>query len=176
MSDAESTDDDEPANLITRLNDAADRLGFPARRVGPAPGGDEHTTPLWGLHFRTDRDVHLGPTVVHAGESGSFTAVLGEYDGGDRFDPVVERSLDVEEGRNDLDLDMDVEPGEYLLTREGDLPLLRDEWDDWKGQSHDGFELIGGSKPGDFDENRQWYYFFHLLVAAHADAHLPSDS
>lgn len=176
MSDAEPTNDDEPTNLITRLNDAADLLDFPARRVGPAPGGDEHTAPRWGIHFRTNRTVHLGSATVHAGEPGRFDAVLGEYDGDDRFVPVAERTLDVEEGRNEVDLDLEVEPGEYLLTREGDLPLLRDEWDGWREQSHDGFELIGGSKPGDFERNRNWYYFFHLHVAAHVNAHPTNDS
>lgn len=172
MTDAESTTNDQRPDVITRLNDVADQLSFPARRIGPAPGGEEHTTSRWGIHFRTDRNVHLGSATVYAGASGSFAAVLGEYDGNDRFAPVAERSLDVEEGRNEVDLDIAVEPGEYLLTREGDFPLLRDEWDGWRERSHDGFELIGGSKPGDFDENRLWYYFFHLHVAARPDAHL----
>lgn len=118
MSDAESTDD-ELANLLARLNCAADLLEFPARRVGPAPHGAEHTNALWGVHLRTDRDVHLGQATVHAGESGSFTALLGEYDGGDRFDPVHERSIDVDAGRNEIDLDMALDPGEYLRPARG---------------------------------------------------------
>ncbi|WP_336364537.1 hypothetical protein [Halalkalicoccus salilacus] len=172
MSDAESTDD-ELANLLTRLNHAADLLEFPARRVGPAPHGAEHTNARWGVHLRTDRDVHLGRATVHAGESGALDVVLGEYDGGDRFAPVHERGIDVDAGINEIDLDMALEPGEYLLTREGNLPLRRAEWNGWKRRSRDGLELIGGSKPGDFTKpNRYWYYFFDLHVAARADAHL----
>lgn len=174
MSESTPTDD-ELSSLLTRLNDAADLLEFPARRVGPAPHGGEHTNALWGVHFRTDRDVHLGTATVHAGESGSFDAVLGEYDGADRFDPVHERSIDVDAGRNEIVLDMALEPGEYLLTRDGSFPLLRADWNGWRRHSRDGFELIGGSKPGDFDDNRYWYYFFDLHVAARADAHLRRD-
>ncbi|MFC7007157.1 hypothetical protein [Halalkalicoccus salilacus] len=159
--------------VIARLNAAADMLEFPARRVGSVPRGTQHGASRWGIHFRTERAIHLGRATVDAGESGSFTAVVGAYDGEDRFEPVHEREIDVDSGVNEIDLDMALEPGEYLLTREGSFPLRRGEWNGWESQSRDGLELIGGSKPGDFTKpNRYWYYFFDLNVAAHEDAHL----
>jgi hypothetical protein len=165
-------DDDALEAVITRLNRAADALEFPARRVGSMPRGEQHTASHWGIHFRTERSIHLGETTVDAGESGSFTAVVGEYDGGSSFEPVHEREIDVDSGLNEVDLDMTLEPGEYLLTRDGSFPLRRGEWSGWESQSRDGLELLGGSKPGDFTDNRFWYYFFDLNVAANADAHL----
>lgn len=159
--------------VIARLNAAADMLEFPARRVGSMPRGAQHGASRWGIHFRTERAIHLGRATVDAGESGSFTAVLGAYDGEDSFEPIHEREISVDSGINEIDLDMALEPGEYLLTREGSFPLRRAEWNGWETQSRDGLELIGGSKPGDFTKpNRYWYYFFDLNVAAHADAHL----
>ena len=159
--------------VIARLNAAADALEFPARRVGATPRGSQHTASHWGIHFRTERAIHLGRATVDAGESGSFAAVVGAYDGENSFEPVHEREISVESGINEIDLDMALEPGEYLLTRDGSFPLRRGEWGGWESQSRDGLELIGGSKPGDFTKpNRYWYYFFDLNVAAHADAHL----
>lgn len=158
--------------VIARLNAAADVLEFPARRVGAAPRGTQHGASHWGIHFRTERPIHLGEATVDADESGSFTAVVGTYDGDAAFEPVHQREIDVDAGLNEIDLDMSLEPGEYLLTRDGSFPLRRGEWSGWESQSRDGLELLGGSKPGDFSDNRFWYYFFDLHVAANADAHL----
>jgi hypothetical protein len=166
-------DSEELDELIERLNAVADALEFPARTVGPSPRGDAHTATRWGIHFRAEHAIHLGRATVEAGESGSFTAVVGEYDGEDRFEPVHEREIDVGSGINEIDLDMALEPGEYLLVRDGSFPLYRGEWGGWEAQSRDGLELIGGSKPGDFTKpNGFWYYFFDLHVAANVDAHL----
>ena len=153
-------------------HETTDTLEFPARRVGAAPRGTQHTASHWGIHFRTERSIHLGEATVDAGESGSFTAVVGTYDGDAAFEPVQQREIDVDAGLNEIDLDMSLEPGEYLLTRDGGFPLRRGEWSGWESQSRDGLELLGGSKPGDYSDNRFWYYFFDLHVAAHADAHL----
>lgn len=168
----ESIDDEQLNQVLARLEAAAEILEFPARNVGPMPRGGQHGATRWGIHFRTENPIHLGRVTVEAGQSGSFTAVVGEYDGASQFSPVHERTIDVDAGVNQITLDMALEPGEYLLTREGSFPLRRGEWNGWESQSRDGLELIGGSKPGDFDENRYWYYFFDLNVAAHADAHL----
>lgn len=170
---ADPIDDEELQALLDRLETAADVLEFPARRVGATPRGEQHGASRWGIHFRTDREIHLGEATVDAGESGTFTAVVARYDGGDRFDPVHERDITVDAGLNGIDLDMALDPGEYLLTRDGSFPLARAEWSGWESQSRDGLELIGGSKPGDWDKpNRYWYYFFDLNVAANEDAHL----
>lgn len=171
------TDADESMNneqldaLLARLEAAAEILEFPARRVGAMPRGEQHGASRWGIHFRTDQPVHLGETTVDAGQSGSFTAVVADYDGADQFDPVYERTIDVDAGINHINLDMALEPGEYLLTRDGSFPLRRTEWSGWESQSRDGLELLGGSKPG-YDDNRFWYYFFDLNVAANDEAHI----
>lgn len=156
--------------VLGRLEDAADALEFPARRVGSAPRGSHHTHTHWGIHFETERAIHLGEATVDAGESGTFTAVVGEYDGSS-FDPVHERDISVDSGLNTIDLDMALEPGEYLLTRDGSFPLARTEWSGWESQSREGLELHGGGHP-EFSDNRFWYYYFDLNVAAHEDAHL----
>ena len=158
--------------VLGRLEAAADALEFPARRIGATPRGAQHGASHWGIHFETENAIHLGEATVDADESGTFTAVVGRYDGGDRFEPVHERNISVDSGLNTISLDMDLEPGEYLLTRDGSFPLRRAEWSGWESQSRDGLELNGGSKPGDYDDNRFWYYFFDLNVAAHEDAHL----
>lgn len=158
--------------VLGRLEDAADALEFPARRVGSSPRGDQHGASLWGIHFETDRSIHLGEATVDADESGTFTAVVGEYDGDAEFNPVHERDISVDSGINTIDLDMELEPGEYLLTRAGGFPLRRGGWAGWESQSRDGLELKGGSKPGDYSDNRFWYYYFDLNIAAHEDAHL----
>lgn len=158
--------------VLGRLEDAADALEFPARRIGASPRGEQHGAAQWGIHFETERAVHLGETTVDAGESGTFTAVVGEYDGDEGFSTVHERDVSVDSGINTIDLDMALEPGEYLLTREGDFPLRRGGWAGWESQSRDGLELRGGSKPGDYSDNRFWYYYFDLHIAAHEGAHL----
>lgn len=158
--------------VLNRLEAAADALEFPARRIGATPRGEQHTATMWGIHFETENAIHLGEATVDADESGTFTAVVGQYDGDGRFEPVHERDISVDSGINEIDLDMKLEPGEYLLTRDGDFPLRRAEWSGWESQSRDGLSLNGGSKPGDYDDNRFWYYFFDLNVAAHEDAHL----
>jgi hypothetical protein len=157
--------------VLGRLEAAADALEFPARRVGSTPRGEHHTNSNWGIHFETENTIHLGETTVDAGESGTFTAVVGRYDGASRFEPVHERDISVDSGLNTVSLDMDLEPGEYLLTRDGSFPLRRAEWSGWESQSRDGLSLIGGGHP-EFADNRLWYYFFDLNVAAHEDAHL----
>lgn len=166
-------DSEELDAVIARLNAIADMLEFPARRIGATPRGSDHSASHWGIHFRTEKSIHLGRATVEAGQSGSFTAVVGRYDGDDSFEPVHEREISVDSGINEIELDMALEPGEYLLTRDGSFPLRRGEWSGWESQSRDGLELIGGSKPGDYTKpNRFWYYFFDLHVAANADAHL----
>lgn len=157
--------------VLGRLEAAADALEFPARRIGAAPRGAQHSASRWGIHFETEKAIHLGEATVDADESGTFTAVVASYDGNDRFDPVHERDISVGSGLNTIDLDMKLAPGEYLLTRDGNFPLRRAEWSGWESQSRDGLELKGGSKPG-YSSNRYWYYFFDLNVAAHEDAHL----
>lgn len=156
--------------VLGRLEAAADALEFPARRVGAAPRGEQHGATHWGIHFETERAIHLGEATVDADESGTFTAVVGEYDGSG-FNPVHERDISVDSGINTIDLDMELEPGEYLLTRDGSFPLRRAEWAGWESQSRDGLELHGGAHP-EFGDNRYWYYYFDLNVAAHDDAHL----
>lgn len=156
--------------VLGRLERAAAALEFPARRIGAPPRGDQHGASHWGIRFVTHKPMHIGTATVDADESGTFTAVVGEYDG-DRFAPVHKRDISVDSGLNEIDLDMTLEPGEYLLTRDGDFPLRRGEWSGWESQSRDGLELKGGSKPG-YDDNRYWYYYFDLNVAAHEDAHL----
>lgn len=158
--------------VIARLNGAADALEFPARRIGSLPRGAQHGATHWGIHFETEQAIHIGIATVDADESGVFTAVIGQYDGNSQFDPVHERDIRVDAGLNEIDLDMVVEPGEYLLTRDGEFPLRRGGWGGWESQSRDGLELKGGSKPGDYTDNRYWYYYFDLHVAAHEDAHL----
>lgn len=156
--------------VLGRLEAAADALEFPARQVGPTPRGDQHTATHWGIHFETEHAIHLGEATVDAGESGTFTAVVGEYDG-NNFDPVHERNISVVEGVNTIDLDMALDPGEYLLTRDGSFPLRRGEWSDWESQSRDGLELKGGGHP-EYSNNRFWYYYFDLNVAANENTHL----
>ncbi|MEM4780742.1 MAG: hypothetical protein QXG03_04165 [Halalkalicoccus sp.] len=101
--------------------------------------------------------------------------MLGRYDGEDRFEPIAEREIDVEGGEQRIALDMYVpEGGEYLLTRDGSFPLRRGEWDGQISGSGCPIDIIGGSKPGDWDKpNEYWYYFFDLEVAT-ADFSLPS--
>lgn len=156
--------------VLGRLERAADALEFPARRIGANPRGAQHTNSHWGIHFETEKPMHLGEATVDAGESGTFTAVVGEYDGSG-FSPVHERAISVDSGLNTIDLDMQLDPGEYLLTRDGSFPLRRAEWSGWESQSRDGLELKGGAHP-DYSGNRFWYYYFDLNVAAHEDAHL----
>lgn len=156
--------------VLGRLEAAAAALEFPARRIGANPRGEYHTNSQWGIHFETEKAIHLGEATVDAGESGTFTAVIGEYDGSS-FRPVHERDISVDEGISTIDLDMALEPGEYLLTRDGSFPLARGEWSGWESQSRDGLELNGGGHP-QFSDNRLWYYYFDLNVAAHEDAHL----
>ncbi|WP_245998701.1 hypothetical protein [Halalkalicoccus subterraneus] len=157
-------------DVLGRLEAAADALEFPARQVGPAPQGTQHGATRWGIHFETERSIHLGEATVDAGQSGTFTAVVGEYDGSS-FSPVHERNIGVAEGINTIDLDMALEPGEYLLTRDGSFPLRRSEWSDWESQSRDGLELIGGAHP-DYASNQFWYYYFDLNIAANENTHL----
>lgn len=156
--------------VLGRLEAAADALEFPARRIGAYPHGEYHTNTLWGIHFETERSIHLGEATVDAGESGTFSAVVGEYDG-NSFSPVHERNITVDAGINTIELDMALEPGEYLLTRDGSFPLRRGEWSGWESQSRDGLELIGGAHP-EYTSNQFWYYYFDLNVAAHEDTHL----
>lgn len=87
-----------------------------------------------------------GEATVDADQAGTFTAVVGEYDGSS-FSPVHERDITVDAGINTIEFDMAIEPGEYLLTRDGSFPLRRGEWSDWESQSRDGLELIGGAHP-----------------------------
>ncbi|ADJ13896.1 hypothetical protein [Halalkalicoccus jeotgali] len=157
--------------VLGRLERAADALEFPARRIGSAVRGQQHGASRWGIHFETDHPIHLGSATVDADQSGTFTAVVANYDGNNQFDPVQERDITVDAGINEIDLDMALEPGEYLLTRDGGFPLRRSAWSGWESQSRDGLELYGGAKPG-YESNRYWYYYFDLHVAAHEDAHL----
>ncbi|MCL7418230.1 MAG: hypothetical protein M8354_10380 [Halalkalicoccus sp.] len=157
--------------VLGRLERAADALEFPARRIGSAPRGQQHGASRWGIHFDTDQPIHLGTATVDAGRAGTFTAVVADYNGNNQFTPVHQRDITVDAGINEITLDMALEPGEYLLTREGGFPLRRSAWSGWESQSRDGLELYGGSKPG-YESNRYWYYYFDLHVAAHEDAHL----
>lgn len=157
--------------VLGRLERAADALEFPARRIGSAPRGEQHAASRWGIHFETDHPIHLGTATVDADQSGTFTAVVANYDGNSQFNPVHQRDITVDAGLNEIDLDMALDPGEYLLTRDGGFPLRRGAWSGWESQSRDGLELYGGSKPG-YENNRYWYYYFDLHVAAHEDAHL----
>lgn len=126
--------------------------------------GTYHDASRWGIHFRTEKSIHLGQATVDAGQSGSFTAVVSHYDGNDFFDPIHERTIDVGSGVNEINLDMALEPGEYLLTRDGSFPLRGGKWNCWENQTRNGIELLDGAKPGDFDTNRYWYYFFDVTV------------
>lgn len=176
MSPQTTTDpaDNEQLNqLLDRLETAAEILEFPARRIGAVPRGEQHAASRWGIHFQTEQSIHLGEAIVDAGRSGSFTAVVGEYNGTRQFSPVHERSINVDAGINRINLDMALDPGEYLLTRTGNFPLRRGEWHGWESQSRDGLELIGGSKPGTWEKpNQFWYYFFNLHVAANEEGHI----
>ncbi|MDL5363323.1 twin-arginine translocation signal domain-containing protein [Halalkalicoccus sp. NIPERK01] len=157
--------------VLGRLERAADALEFPARRIGATPRGEQHGATHWGIHFETEKAIHLGEATVDADESGTFRAVVGRYDGDSHFAPVHERDVSVDAGLNTIDLDMALEPGEYLLTRDGSFPLRRAAWSGWESQSRDGLELKGGANPN-YADNRYWYYYFDLNVAAHEDAHL----
>lgn len=160
-----------------QLDDAIGRIMLPSRKLGPAPGGAYHPVPGWGIRLRFAREAHLGSCVVDAETSGSFVAVLSEYDGS-TAQAVESREISVDEGVNFVDLDMKVpSAGEYLLSREGDFPLRRREWGGWESQSRGGVELVGGSKADDgsqyspYSDNEFWYYFFNLQVASSEDAH-----
>ncbi|WP_122089386.1 twin-arginine translocation signal domain-containing protein, partial [Halalkalicoccus subterraneus] len=113
--------------VLGRLEAAADALEFPARRIGANPRGTQHGATHWGIHFETEHAIHLGEATVDADQAGTFNAVVGEYDG-TNFDAVHERDISVEAGLNTIDLDMALEPGEYLLTRDGSFPLRRAAW------------------------------------------------
>ncbi|WP_122089227.1 twin-arginine translocation signal domain-containing protein, partial [Halalkalicoccus subterraneus] len=113
--------------VLGRLEAAADALEFPARRIGANPRGAQHGASRWGIHFETEHPIHLGEATVDADQAGTFSAVVGEYDGSS-FSPVHERNIGVDTGLNTIDLDMALEPGEYLLTRDGSFPLRRAAW------------------------------------------------
>lgn len=157
--------------VVPQLENAPAELAIgsviPHRRLGPDVDGGYHTASRWGIHFETDRPSHIEGATIDAQRSGTFTAVLARYDGGSRFEPIAEREIDATGGRQQITLDMYVpEGGEYLLTREGSFPLRRAAWDGWFRETSSPLDVIGGSKPGDYDKpNEYWYYFFNLEVA-----------
>lgn len=154
------------------LQSALGRIMLPSRKLGPSPNGSYHEASMWGVDFEVERAAHLGAANVDAAEAGTFTAVLGEYDGDAGFTEVASKDIEVEQGVNTVSLDFEVpQAGRYLLTRNGNFPLRRGEWGGWDSQSRGGVTLNGGAKPGDYDDNTYYYYYFGLQIAAAADAH-----
>lgn len=161
--------------ILERADRAVSGVEFPARRIGPNPIGEYHRAGGWGIHFTTNRALHLGRTTVDAETAGKFTATLAEYDGKSQFEPVQQREISVTAGPQRVELDFTIpESGEYILVREGQHPLKRGQWAGWGPASRDGLILKGGSKAGDYTKpNDYWYYFFNTSVAVDAESHLP---
>lgn len=161
--------------ILDRAERAVNSVEFPPRRLGPGPIGEYHKADGWGVHFATNRTLHLGRATVDAESAGTFTATLAAYDGQNQFDPVQSREIKVSSGKQRVNLDFTVpKAGEYILVREGELPLRRGQWPGWGQSSRDGLLLHGGSKAGDFTKpNDYWYYFFDLSVAVEKGVHLP---
>lgn len=129
--------------------------------LGPTePSGSYHEA-SWGIHLEVSQPTRFTTATVDANEAGEFTAILARYDG-EFYEPVDAQEISVEEGVQEVRLDLDARaPGEYLLRRDGTHPLRRTEWDGWG--EYDGIDLKGGSRPGDYAKpNRYWYYWFKL--------------
>lgn len=139
--------------------------------LNPA-AGTYHGAERWGLHIKTATPRRFGRATVDAAEAGTFTAVLARYDGKDRYEPYATREITVQEGSNEIRLEMDVPAGEWLLTRPSAFPLRRSEWDGWGPIDESGLALVGGSKPGDYTKpNAYYYYFYGLTQRAASGAH-----
>lgn len=160
-------------DTLTNIEQTRQAIEFPGRRVGPSkPTGEYHTASLWGIHYSASKGHHFRRAIVDAQEAGSFTATLGKYDG-DSLEVVAERDIDVDAGTNVITLNLTApEGGEYLLTRTGTFPLRRGEWSGWDDHMMEGLQLHNGAKPGDFEDNSYWYYFFSCEIASGPDYHV----
>lgn len=159
--------------------------------VGPkAPTSDDsyHTNPLWGVHFSTEHDIHLGRTTIDSLSSGEFTIVCYRYEAGELRAVAGEQTIRANGHEQRVPLEMSLDPGEYLLTRpvpgtrddvggaRQDLPDIafypndeavslrrRADYDGWEDDSTHGLTWYGGANPS-FNDNKYWYYWFSTEV------------
>lgn len=164
---------------LEKVRAARRAVAVPGHRLGPdkLDSGAMHTPSMWGIRFRTRGPAHIRRTTVDAGESGTFTATVGKYDGAS-FTEVDAREVEVEEGKNTVMLDFNLpDGGEYLLARRGNFPLRRGEWNGWDSDMANGVRLIAGAKPdnigsGPYPDNTNFYYFFGTEIAGAEGYHL----
>ncbi|MEM4782100.1 MAG: hypothetical protein QXG03_11155 [Halalkalicoccus sp.] len=193
-----------------RLNDAIDDVEVAIRnfnlaanpdshwRAGPySPSveGAFHSSPLWGIHFETDRPIRFGQTLIEAEEPGTFTArIFRLRQDGTAGGWIDQREIEATgQPEQCVDLDMYAPPGEYLLSRP--IPLNRTAAEEEYGEQindHHGSILrpsdeevslvrmsdYGGLEDDSingveffgglnpmFSSNDFWYYFYNLEVS-----------
>ena len=146
--------------------------------VGPdTPTNDDtmHTNPLWGQHFETEHEIHLGRATINSLASGEFTIVCYRYEAGELREVAGEQTVRANGHEQRVPLEMTLDPGEYLLTRpvpgtrddvgeaREDLPDIafypddeavslrrRANYDGWEDDSQHGLTWYGGANPSFF--------------------------
>lgn len=138
--------------------------------IGADVAGSMHSNDGWGIHFEAYEPLRIERVLVDADQAGQFTVRLEEYDGSSTGAIVEEQTYNVNAGYQEIHLGFEVDSaGQYLLSRQGTLPLRRIS--SWSGfpDSYPFMELIGGAHP-DYSDNDYYYYFFDMEVAVDASA------
>lgn len=168
-------------------------------RVGPdeiSSRASMHSTPLWGIHFKTERSLTLGDVTIRSLEPGTVTFRAYQWSGerGTLGDVLDEKEVRCSAEEQTVHLDFDIpENTSVLLTRpypepRSDAPsaysslpdqafkpsddetsLTMEEYDGWADDSKHGVTFHGKGHPI-FSGNSvpYWYYFYSLEVITDA--------
>jgi hypothetical protein len=194
----DGADSDRLDALIARAERALAKLelttGLRGTRLSVGPkefdtdNDTEHTNPLWGVHFETEHDIHLGRATIDSLASGEFTIVCYRYEAGELREVAGEQTIRANGHEQRVPVEMTLDPGEYLLTRP--VPGTRDDvdearkslpdiafypddeavslrrradYDGWENDSQHGLTWYGGDNPS-FNNNKYYYYYYDLDV------------
>jgi hypothetical protein len=184
--------------LITRAEHALSKLelatGLRGKTISVGPpkidrdNSAMHTNPLWGVHFQTEREIHLGRATIQSLASGEFTIVCYRYEAGKLREIAGEQKIRANSHEQRIPIEMTLDPGEYLLTRpvpgtrddvgdaRQDLPDIAfypddeavslsrpNSYDGWEADSQHGLTFYGGDNPS-FSSNQLWYYWYDMEV------------
>ena len=156
-----------------------------------------HTTPLWGVHFETERSLTLGDTTIRSLQPGTVTIRAYEWTGerGSLGAVLGEKEVMCTGQEQTVHLDIDIPAGtEVLLTRpypeaksdaasayqtlpdqafkasDDEMSLAMEEYDGWSGDSQHGVTFHGKGHPV-FAGNSvtYWYYFYSLELTTDVD-------